>query len=218
MLAGLADRIQQTTEADIFHAGEIRFGELDAIRHLEIVCAEDHDFVTELIQVLSVGRDFETGAAVVSRVRILVLAGNVGRPHDLLLLQINHGVLGLADLIAIVQLVHFRSHRIKQLVLRIRHTAVKTVAFGRRIEHKTVDHFVRGDIENFDATMIVGSHIDLLAILRETHAGRKARVEMDPVDDLPLRFIEHDDGVGIRSQKQRGCGSDGRKKRKYRKY
>ena len=31
MLAGFADRIQQSTETDIFHAWKIRFGQLDAI-------------------------------------------------------------------------------------------------------------------------------------------------------------------------------------------
>src|SRR5206468_881967 len=55
MLARLANRIQQTPEANILHAGKIRLCELDAIYHLEIVCANDHDFVPELIQVLSVG-------------------------------------------------------------------------------------------------------------------------------------------------------------------
>src|SRR6266581_4061708 len=68
MLARLADRIQQPSEANILHAGKIRLCEFDPIHYLEIICADNHDLVTELIQILSVRRDFEAGSPVVSRV------------------------------------------------------------------------------------------------------------------------------------------------------
>src|SRR5207247_128692 len=152
--------------------------------------------------------------AVILGVLSLVGTGHVGRPYYLLLGQINYGVLGLADLIAIVQLVHLRGDRIEELVLGIGYAAIETVAFGRGIEHKMVDHFVRGCIEYFDATMIVRGDIDLLAIQRKTHARRESRAEPDAIDDLALRFIEHNDGVGIRSHKECGALGGGRKNSK----
>src|SRR5215471_7636407 len=204
MFARFADRVQQSSECHVLHVGKVRLRELDAVDNLEIVRTQDHHFVAELIEIFAIRRDFKAAASSPATVGILVLFGNIDRLYDLLFRQIDHRVLGLPDLIAVVQLIHFGCDGIKNLAGRIRDAAVEAVAFSRRVEHEVIGHFVSSYIDYFDTTVIVGYDVDRLAILRETHAGRKTCVQVNSIDYLPLSLIEDDEGIGIRTHKQLG--------------
>ena len=68
VLAGVAKRVELSAEPDVFHAGKIGLGKIDAGDFLKIVGIQNDNGIAELIEELAVRRDLETAAPTASSV------------------------------------------------------------------------------------------------------------------------------------------------------
>src|SRR5262249_36271435 len=102
------------------------------------------------------------------------------------------GELRLLDLETIDLFDRGVDRRIEQLVVRVRReTSYPDVAFALA-EDEMVDHLARGQIDHLDA-VVPGGRVDLLLVVREREGLRRARVELDLIDDFSRRLVNQQD-------------------------
>src|SRR5215471_16937302 len=160
MLSRLADRLQQSAQPEVLHRG-VRLGKLYLFHFAEIGRIQDRYSAAELIQEFSIGRDFKSSAAAPTSTSAAPAPASAGilrlidRLHDLLLNHIDDGVFGLADLVAVCLFYNFGGGSIQKLSLGVGRAAIDSVAVRRIIQYKMIRDFVRGDVQHFEAVMVV---------------------------------------------------------------
>ncbi len=112
--------IQIAAKMDILHSGSIGLSQIDMIDHLEVAGLKNSDLRAKLVEVLAVGGNFNPPHSIVALVLRLFFLGDVHRLNDLLLLQIDEGVLGLGDFVMFGKLRDLFGDRVKKLALGIR--------------------------------------------------------------------------------------------------
>ena len=161
-----------------------------------------------MVQILAIGRDFE-GRSAVAGDKAFFVGWHLDTLHNLAVIEVDSGVLRLANFVPVDLPGKLSGDRVKEFVLRIGRATGEPKLLRLRIQGELFHYLVGGDVENLNATLVIGGDVDLLLVVRQLEPGGQTRVELDPVDHLTGCLVKDKYGVRIGSKIKRARAGGG---------